>query len=748
MLIKLDEIKEVGRFSTLKHKAPQFPKLTLIYARNGYGKSTVCAVLRSAAEGKPNQISSRHRLGAKVAPTAKVTWASGIQAFNGTAWGGGPSPKVHIFDQEYVQRNLHVGDSVTRDNKRSLLPVVLGEQGVALAQRIVDLDIKQRESTAKLKAIGVDIKANHPTIGDVSSYCQVAIPADIDGRIEAAARAVELARQTVAVREKAKPKKIETIGYQAFADACLRSLTSVSEDAAEIVRVHIEEHRLGASADRWLKFGLDHHKDRCPFCNQPTEGVAVVEALTAYYSEAFGQLVAAVDAGTKSLQSIASPGEKHWRLIEEANANDFAFWSSVTELPLIPALSTEQQHAVEAGLGVLESLLKEKAGAPLAALDISVDRSIAGAFDVIEEYNRQISRCDAPIEQAKQAVAFADYAKAQTQYAKLVAFGARRTDPMLTLAADYGQVEAEAKRLAEEKAEAQRELTAYAPQTIAARQAAINALLQSFGTDFKIDDAKANFVGREPNTEYAIAIGQSKVTAGEKSESEPSFKTVLSSGDKVTLALAFFITQVRSDKDIGNSVVIFDDPFNSQDMGRQWETTSQIRAIAEIAGQVIVLSHDPRFLSMIEKDARGELATYQIQCVAKTGEGGIHSWSSAEELKALYVRRAEIIREYANHGQLLPQQNEVSVQQALRPFLEDYLRARFPARFPNELTMLGDMTDEIEAAGVADPMFPHVADLRALNEYSRGGMHGGAQVPDPTALRAQCVRVLDIVGNY
>jgi hypothetical protein len=35
MPLKLDAIEEIGRFSSLKHKAPQFGQLALVFARNG-----------------------------------------------------------------------------------------------------------------------------------------------------------------------------------------------------------------------------------------------------------------------------------------------------------------------------------------------------------------------------------------------------------------------------------------------------------------------------------------------------------------------------------------------------------------------------------------------------------------------------------------------------------------------------------------------------------------------------------------
>jgi hypothetical protein len=62
--------------------------------------------------------------------------------------------------------------------------------------------------------------------------------------------------------------------------------------------------------------------------------------------------------------------------------------------------------------------------------------------------------------------------------------------------------------------------------------------------------------------------------------------------------------------------------------------------------------------------------------------------------------------------------------------------------------MLDGMTTAIEEAGNSDPLFAYVGDLRALNEYTRPNMHGGGQAPNPDASRAQCQRVVSIIGTY
>jgi wobble nucleotide-excising tRNase len=214
-----------------------------------------------------------------------------------------------------------------------------------------------------------------------------------------------------------------------------------------------------------------------------------------------------------------------------------------------------------------------------------------------------------------------------------------------------------------------------------------------------------------------------------------------------TLALALFFVQVRADPRLQQSVVVLDDPFSSQDMQRQWETGSQIRQLAREACQVLVFSHDPRFLHLIEKDADPRTCSSFQLSFESDSEAAIKQWSASDELQTNYVRQAERIRHYANAGQFLADTNVDSLITDLRPFLEDFIKLRFPGRF-GPLQMLDEMVGLIEGTGVDDPLYRDVRDLRALNEYTRANHHGGASRPDRDALRAQCRRVISILGRY
>jgi len=125
-------------------------------------------------------------------------------------------------------------------------------------------------------------------------------------------------------------------------------------------------------------------------------------------------------------------------------------------------------------------------------------------------------------------------------------------------------------------------------------------------------------------------------------------------------------------------------------LSHPFQTTSHIRSVCAKACQTIALSHDPRFLQLIEKNADNAVTrTFQLQC-SDSGEGSLQGWSSADELKSLYVRQSEMIRQYATHQKILKGQTLNSVQQAIRPFIEDYLRLRFPGRFPDQAYIFRD----------------------------------------------------------
>lgn len=748
MLHRFRSVEEIGRFAKLTHKAEAFTRLSLIFARNGYGKSTLCSILRSAADGSPHPITARKRLGAINDSRVDSLWASGATiAYSAGTWNACPG-RVHIFDLEYVSKNLHLGDSVTRENKRSLLPIVLGDEGVALAEKVNGLDSEQRDVDDSKKAQGKIILARCKGLipNDLLGFCQADIPEDLEARTVAQAQKLELARQAAVVKQKRNPPAL-ALGSLAQAEAILaEGLEGVGEAATTLVQQHLTRQALGDRGQGWLEYGAGHSAGlECPYCGQDTTHVPLVAAYRTYFSDAFKALQSRIDQLDCELDAL-SPARFNEHLM--TNDADFAYWSKLCEIPTAPGLSENESSAIMAALTRLKSLVVAKRKNPLEPIALGSDAEpIRDSLKLLSIYNERVAACGAVIDRARDETANADVPRAEANLAKWLAMAEKLNEPVKSAVADFLSAEVRLAAIKAEKAEAQNALKAYTTTTMAARQTAVNDILSDFGASFRVVDAKTSFVGREPNTEFAIELGTHRIKAAEKSETEPSFKTVLSAGDKSTLALAFFLAQIDADPALADAVVVFDDPFSSQDMDRQFQTTSYIRSLSGKACQTIVLSHDPRFLQLIEKNAdNSHTRTFQLQC-SDAGIGALAAWSSTDELKSLYLQQHEMIREYATHQTLLKQQTLNTIHQAIRPFLEDYLRLRFPGRFGDQAYIF-EMANAIKGAGDSDPMAGAVSDLFALNEYTRPNMHGGGTTPAPGELRAHCKKVIAIVGSF
>ena len=87
MIEKFISIKNIGRFRDCSPRGDvTFRKLTLLFAENGRGKTTLCAILRSLQTGHPEFISERKTLGT-INPTSVQIRLGGCNlTFENNAW--------------------------------------------------------------------------------------------------------------------------------------------------------------------------------------------------------------------------------------------------------------------------------------------------------------------------------------------------------------------------------------------------------------------------------------------------------------------------------------------------------------------------------------------------------------------------------------------------------------------------------------------------------------------------------------
>ena len=183
MIRKLISIKNVGRFrNSAAPGNPELARHTLILGANGFGKTTLCAVLRSLQTGDPAHIECRRTLGVTDPPTVELLLTGGPSRFDGAAWTR-PYPALAIFDDVFVAQNVHSGEVVDLDHRRNLYLVMIGEEGVRLAEEDTRLAGQSRDKTGEITAAAGAIRPHIPAGMSLPQFIALQADPDIDARI-------------------------------------------------------------------------------------------------------------------------------------------------------------------------------------------------------------------------------------------------------------------------------------------------------------------------------------------------------------------------------------------------------------------------------------------------------------------------------------------------------------------------------------------------------------------------------------
>jgi wobble nucleotide-excising tRNase len=186
VLNRLQLFRNVGQFDSVAAGATlAMSRLTLGYAENGRGKTTLAAILRSLASGSALPITERHRLGANDPPHIVLDCAGGPPAavFQNGAWNR-TVPDIAIFDDAFVDQNICSGLVIESDHRQKLHELILGAQGVALNRALQDAVTQIEDHNRSLREMSDAIPANARFGMPVDDFCALPADAAIDATIQ------------------------------------------------------------------------------------------------------------------------------------------------------------------------------------------------------------------------------------------------------------------------------------------------------------------------------------------------------------------------------------------------------------------------------------------------------------------------------------------------------------------------------------------------------------------------------------
>lgn len=733
MIKKIIKIENVGNFVNCRAVGDtEFRPVTLIYGENARGKSTFVAVLRSLASGDPTPVLGRKCLGVAGEPTVEILLESGVARFKDGAWNVS-CPKIAVFDQQFVHENVYAGDYVEHEHRKNLLNVMLGAGSVQLARRVEECDANAKEQTKIISEHRVAIERFLPQGAKLDGFFKLDPDAEVDAKIEAKnneiarlARAQEIAK-TDALRQLELPEVPPSLREVAAA-----TIDSVTQEAEGLVRKHIASHGI---AEQWLSDGLDSARDTCPFCGQSTAGLSLLSAFRGYFSQSYGSLKQKVTAAEQDM--VAAFGESRvetLKSIVDRNGLLADFWAPIVghiELPTVDfpkTLAEVRQLALAALAAKRRNLLEESRESPELAASLA---ELANLHWEARNVNCQIAEFNRRIVAVKADTAGKSAAEARRELAHLELVKLRHSPELLPTCAAYSSAIERRRQIEQEKVRAKAELDAYVESMFVTHQAKVNELLEDFAATFRITRPVRKYSGGTASAAYGVLINNVEVELGDRDlpDDRPSFRNTLSASDRLTLALAFFLSSCHHDPALADAVVVLDDPFTSQDRSRQWHTQKQILRLSQRAKQVVVLSHHPQFLKPVaDETPSATLRTLQLMRVRSATS--IVEWDPAEagdQFAQEYRRLTKFVDEGASTAD-----EKRSVARAIRPLIEGRVRMLCPFAFDG-CTQFGEVLGRIREAPATSPaahLKPILDDLDELNSFARRYMHGDNPAAD------------------
>ena len=730
---KILSIKNVGKFKRYNAIGDvAFKKLNLIYGENGKGKTTLAEIFRSLKENSPNLINIKKSLTSSENPSVLLLTSTGRTTFNGQ-WTP-HIPNIEIFDSLFVERNVHSGFSISSSQKQNLPRIVFGEKGGELLKEIKSLE-EEEDSLKKEFSRKVDsLITKHQElfkITDVSQWEEYIKTGTIDEtrtqilekqKIQEALKSWKILNETKAL-DNLPSCNFDLSSFQEFMN---KTIEGFSLEAERKVKEHIERHC--ALNSQWIETGLASIDNNiCPFCGKSLEGNDLIELYKQYFNDtykAFRQEVSdyepqkAVNNNYQnSIKMIINKNieiRNIWKEYIPFSEAELALKSEELNLPLNEIFNAINNLLNEKKANLFEQMSKKQ-----GELLTHITEKLFYISEIIENYNIQIKHLNDKILKYKETLKISSAEDIETEIRKLrikeICFQEKESIGLLRQM--QNDKEMKTKKIKEKR----EELKIFSESIASLYAEDMNRFLSKCGTNFSIELGSPSFRGNNPSLNYGIKIDDVQIPLkADDIEVTPCLGNTLSEGDKTTLAFAFFLAKLNTDKQLSSKVIVIDDPISSLDNFRKEQTVAAIKKVSEVAEQTIIISHDFYFLNCFSSETdRKEL---EIACLGESSI--IREFSLDEKTQSDQIKRLKKMQSYYDGTSSF---DPADIARQIRPYLEGFLRRLFPDNFKKN-QWLGDFINIIRM-NTSHPLNKTfiLEELSELNDFSKKFHHDSCE---------------------
>jgi len=760
MLERFERVNKVGLFENYSHSPGcDLGDVTLIYGENGVGKSTLAAILDSLRERNAAEIIRRSSLPGDVAPTVAVSLSGKVYTFDGRDWNDQlPFDTLDVFYPGFVTRNVHAATAVDPDQRRNLCELVLGRKAVEKVARLAQADNDGRAALAEIKVIEKELQLLIKQPDTLETFLGLQHDAKVDEQIEKVRTELKQAQSKDVILSRVVPKTVvlPTVDRNAIVTLVVKSADGIGADVAAVVREHIKQH-LNNDGENWLAYGARHTgtDNKCPFCAQDIAESRLVATIRSYFSAEYRAYTALLSQEIETIRDQLGPTAfPRIRAAFSAEVAVAAQWAD--DMPIdqsaIATTLTEAEAVWNSAAEKLEAVVAIKQARPLERMEPTLAEEALAKYEpavaMLVKVNDILFSSGKKAQEQKDALSKADTAEIEQRLRRFENQKVRFEPLAQDLCGNRNALIEKRTKLDGEKTGLKTEIDEHASRVVGKYQSGINHYLEHFGCDIRIESIEPMFPSGKASVQYTLKAHGHKIELG-LSATGPCFETVLSEGDKYSLALAFFFARLKDHSNLAGRIVVIDDPVNSLGRSRRTLIEGVIRDLRVRGAQVVVLTHDERLAALMWRDKKLMKDIVPLQVERTNGGSRLLPWDVDRATQSEYVEHYLTLHNFLENGG-----DHRPSAAYIRPYVEQRLRHLFPG--PPFLTRdsLGEMIAKIRISNAGSRLYAlrgKLSELESINDASLPSHHATDDVPGmdpltPVAVRLFAQKALEVLG--
>ena len=594
-ITKIREIKKSGAFDSANWIGSDLKKLNLIYGWNGSGKTTISRLF-SFLERKKIHLPDLSEIEFNILTGNGSVKQSDLLSH---------TVEVKVFNEDFIADNLSFNESKAKKI------VILGKENIQLQQEIITLETEQeakrQEQTAllalrnkipKLENILTDVGrevtkqfGNTPLANNeyyVRNYNRSNVEALLkDGTVtESNVSSLAITQtQFDTCRDTIKNEK-QTVST-AFPDLInFSGLFTAANDLlkVELVVADLQELKDDVELREWTGAGFHLHKDRdaesCLFCHKPLDE-GFLQRLGSFFTDELEKVRGRLDDTIEQLTALSIKQNQE-------NLDSGKLFPDLADEYLTTKSEIDADlKIVKSAIGTITDQLKQKRKTlhdhrlkfphtdyPSQAV-MRINQGLQTVRGLLKKHNDRVEKRAEDIDAAAQAIE-------------------RHTIASVLMSKDYFRLKKEADDL-DTKIQGTKTRIGDLEQEVRTKRASLQNAQMAVD---KINEFLKEFFGdQQIYLEFSVGADNEVGYLLKRRGADAKY---LSEGEKSVLALSYFFIKLEEEGcNKTNSIVVVDDPVDSQDGVFLFRTFGLLKRQLANAGQMILLTHNFEFFNLM-----------------------------------------------------------------------------------------------------------------------------------------------------